>query len=80
MASVIKEKKPFMKAFEELCDLYGIVDFAVVGREVDGTARKFWFAGSGKKEDMVGDFERISILVAELERLKIDMIVRSTYK
>lgn len=69
-------KKPFADAFNDMMELYGVADFAFVGRKVDGEIDGFWVAGIGN--DVIGDRERADVLYAEMNRLSVDMLVRTT--
>jgi len=74
----MKGKRLLYKAFGDLMESYGIVDWAFVGRKVDGEIDSFWDAGTGK--DAVGDLERTDVLHSEMERLQFDMLLRTTPK
>ena len=71
-------KQDFYEAFQTLMERYGFVDWAVVCRKVDSDTDSFWEAGTG--ESIVGDRERTDVLYAEMDRLKLSMILRTTPK
>jgi len=74
MASTVKERS-FPDAINDFLEGKEIVDFAFVGRRLNGELESLWVAGSGK--DVVGDRERADYIAAELDRLKIDLLIRT---
>lgn len=75
MAGIVK-KRPFQEALDDLMERYDIVDYAFVGRTIMGEVESCWVAGTGK--DIVSDRERANMLHSEMERLQVDLIVRTT--
>lgn len=69
-------KKSFYQEFTDLVERHKFVDWAFVGRTVDSNMDSFWDAGTGK--DVVADRERIDVLSAEMDRLRLSMLLRTT--
>ena len=68
-------KRTFGQALDDLMDSYGRVDYAVVAKTVDGHIDATWMAGTGN--DPISDRERANVLHAEMERLQMDLMIRT---
>jgi hypothetical protein len=77
MAGTLENDAAFRDKLHELMDEYGIVDYAIAGRDLDGKSIAFWVAGTDKDDDSVSNYERISVLAMMLETLKMHCLTKA---
>lgn len=70
-----KKKRAFGLALDDLMETYGMVDYAVVAKTVTGRIDATWIAGMG--DDSISDRERADVLYSEMERLQMDILLRT---
>lgn len=73
-----KRRPSLFPALEAVLDTYGVVDYAFVGRSVDGEIHATWFAGIG--DSIISDRERQGNLYFELEHLQAHILAANLSK